>query len=145
MSSKTKIIVLQMKDVIYTIIFLVLLIIFGVLMFFMFGSEKSAAVSNTSTSRYTPGIYRTSIQLNSNTFDVEVTVDQEHIRSIQLRNLSESTSAMFPLVEPVLNSLSSQIYTDQSLDNLEYPSDQKYTSVMLINAIRKAVEKAEVH
>ena len=114
-------------------------------MFFMFGSEKSAAVSNTSTSRYTPGIYRTSIQLNSNTFDVEVTVDQEHIRSIQLRNLSESTSAMFPLVEPVLNSLSSQIYTDQSLDNLEYPSDQKYTSVMLINAIRKAVEKAEVH
>ena len=134
-----------MKEVIYTIIFLVLLIIFGVLMFFMFGSEKSAAVSNTSTSRYTPGIYRTSIQLNSNTFDVEVTVDQEHIRSIQLRNLSESTSAMFPLVEPVLNSLSSQIYTDQSLDNLEYPSDQKYTSVMLINAIRKAVEKAEVH
>ncbi|MGN8888145.1 hypothetical protein [Blautia sp. HCP28S3_G10] len=145
MSSKTKIIVLHMKEVIYTIIFLVLLIIFGVLMFFMFGSEKSAAVSNTSTSRYTPGIYRTSIQLNSNTFDVEVTVDQEHIRSIQLRNLSESTSAMFPLVEPVLNSLSSQIYTDQSLDNLEYPSDQKYTSVMLINAIRKAVEKAEVH
>ena len=145
MSSKTKIIVLHMKEVIYTIIFLVLLIIFGVLMFFMFGSEKSAAVSNTSTSRYTPGIYRTSIQLNSNTFDVEVTVDQEHIRSLQLRNLSESTSAMFPLVEPVLNSLSSQIYTDQSLDNLEYPSDQKYTSVMLINAIRKAVEKAEVH
>ena len=145
MSSKTKIIVLHMKEVIYTIIFLVLLIIFGVLMFFMFGSEKSAAVSNTSTSRYTPGIYRTSIQLNSKTFDVEVTVDQEHIRSIQLRNLSESTSAMFPLVEPVLNSLSSQIYTDQSLDNLEYPSDQKYTSVMLINAIRKAVEKAEVH
>ena len=145
MSSKTKIIVLHMKELIYTIIFLVLLIIFGVLMFFMFGSEKSAAVSNTSTSRYTPGIYRTSIQLNSNTFDVEVTVDQEHIRSIQLRNLSESTSAMFPLVEPVLNSLSSQIYTDQSLDNLEYPSDQKYTSVMLINAIRKAVEKAEVH
>lgn len=145
MSSKTKIIVLHMKEVIYTIIFLVLLIIFGVVMFFMFGSGKSAAVSNTSISRYTPGIYRTSIQLNSNTFDVEVTVDQERIRSIQLRNLSESTSAMFPLVEPVLNSLSSQIYTDQSLDNLEYPSDQKYTSVMLINAIRKAVEKAEVH
>ena len=74
-----------------------------------------------------------------------MTVDQDSIRSIHLANLSESTSAMFPLVEPVLNSLSSQIYTAQSLDSLEYPSDQKYTSVMLINAIRKAVEKAEVH
>ena len=145
MSSKTKIIVLHMKEVIYSAIFLILLVILGVLIFFMFGSGKSAAVSNSSISRYTPGIYRTSIQLNSNTFDVEVTVDQDRIQSIQLCNLSESTSAMFPLVEPVLDSLSSQIYTEQSLDNLEYPSDQKYTSVMLINAIRKAVEKAEVH
>ena len=98
MSSKTKIIVLHMKEVIYTIIFLVLLIIFGVLMFFMFGSEKSAAVSNTSTSRYTPGIYRTSIQLNSNTFDVEVTVDQEHIRSIQLRNPVSYTHLTLPTI-----------------------------------------------
>ena len=145
MSSKTKIIVLHMKEVIYSAIFLILLIILGVLMFFMFGSGKSAAVSTASISRYTPGIYRTSIQLNNNTFDVEVTVDQDRIRSIQLCNLSESTSAMFPLVEPVLDSLSSQIYTGQSLDNLDYPSDQKYTSVMLIDAIRKAVEKAEVH
>ena len=144
MSSKTKIIVLHMKEVIYTIIFLVLLIIFGVLMFFMFGSEKSAAVSNTSTSRYTPGIYRTSIQLNSNTFDVEVTVDADRISSVHLTNLSETTAAMFPLIEPALDSLASQIYSSQSLENLDYPSDQKYTSAMLIEAIRKAVEKAEV-
>lgn len=145
MSSKTKIIVLHMKEVIYSAIFLILLVIFGVLMFFMFGSGKSAAVSNAADSRYTPGIYRTSIQLNNNTFDVEVTVDKDRIQSIQLANLSESTSAMFPLVEPVLDSLSSQIYADQSLENLEYPSDQKYTSVMLINAIQKALKKAEVH
>ena len=144
MSSKTKIIVLHMKEVIYTVIFLILAVILGILVFFMFGPGK-AMTASSEIHKYKPGIYTSSIELNNNTFDVEVTVDQEHIRSIQLRNLSESTSAMFPLVEPVLNSLSSQIYTDQSLDNLEYPSDQKYTSVMLINAIRKAVEKAEVH
>ena len=145
MSSKTKIVVLHMKEVIYTGIFLLLLMILGVVMFLMFGSGKSKTASSDAVSKYTPGIYRTSIRLNDNTFDVEVTVDQDQIKSIHLANLSESTSAMFPLVEPVLNSLSSQIYTAQSLDSLEYPSDQKYTSVMLINAIRKAVEKAEVH
>ena len=36
MSSKTKIIVLHMKEVIYTCIFLLLLVILGVLVFFMF-------------------------------------------------------------------------------------------------------------
>ena len=69
--------------------------------------------------------------------------DQDQIQSIHLANLSESTSAMFPLVEPVLDSLSSQIYSGQSLDDLEYSSDQKYTALMLIHAIDEAVTKAE--
>ena len=144
MSSKTKIVVLHMKEVIYTAIFLVLLIILGILVFFMFGSGKSSQVSSMGTSRSTPGIYRSSLSLNNNTFDVEVTVDADRISSIHLTNLSETTAAMFPLIEPALDSLASQIYSSQSLENLDYPSDQKYTSVMLIEAIRKAVEKAEV-
>ena len=144
MSSKTKIVVLHMKEVIYTAIFLVLLIILGILVFFMFGSGKSSQVSSMGTSRYTPGIYRSSLSLNNNTFDVEVTVDADRISSIHLTNLSETTAAMFPLIEPALDSLASQIYSSPSLENLDYPSDQKYTSAMLIEAIRKAVEKAEV-
>ena len=144
MSSKTKIVVLHMKEVIYTAIFLVLLIILGILVFFMFGSGKSSQVSSMGTSRYTPGIYRSSLSLNNNTFDVEVTVDADRISSIHLTNLSKTTAAMFPLIEPALDSLASQIYSSQSLENLDYPSDQKYTSAMLIEAIRKAVEKAEV-
>ena len=144
MSSKTKIVVLHMKEVIYTAIFLVLLIILGIQVFFMFGSGKSSQVSSMGTSRYTPGIYRSSLSLNNNTFDVEVTVDADRISSIHLTNLSETTAAMFPLIEPALDSLASQIYSSQSLENLDYPSDQKYTSAMLIEAIRKAVEKAEV-
>ena len=144
MSSKTKIVVLHMKEVIYTAIFLVLLIILGILVFFMFGSGKSSQVSSMGTSRYTPGIYRSSLSLNNNTFDVEVTVDADRISSIHLTNLSETTAAMFPLIEPALDSLASQIYSSQTLENLDNPSDQKYTSAMLIEAIRKAVEKAEV-
>ena len=53
MSSKTKIIVLHMKEVIYTCIFLLLLIILGVLVFFMFGPGKAANTSKKTDSRYT--------------------------------------------------------------------------------------------
>ena len=97
-----------MKEVIYTCIFRLLLIILGVLVFFMFGPGKAANTSKKTDSRYTPGIYRTSIQLNNNSFDLEVAVDADRIRSIHLANLSESTSAMFPLVEPVLDSLATR-------------------------------------
>ena len=138
-----------MKEVIYTCIFLLLLVILGVLVFFMFGpgkaqntAPKAANTSKKTDSRYTPGIYRTSVQLNNNSFDLEVTVDADSIRSIHLANLSESTAAMFPLVEPVLDSLASQIYSTQSLENLDYASDQKYTAQMLIQAIEETVQKA---
>ena len=132
-----------MKEVIYTCIFLLLLIILGVLVFFMFGPGKAANTSKKTDSRYTPGIYRTSIQLNNNSFDLEVAVDADRIRSIHLANLSESTSAMFPLMEPALESLASQIYTSQSLENIQYSEDQKYTSMILLNAIETALKKAE--
>lgn len=143
MSSKTKIIVLHMKEVVYTIIFLILAIILGVLIFFMFGPGSAKIRAKDPAAKYTPGIYRSSIDLGDSTFDVEVTVDADRIQSIGLVNLSESTAAMFPLMQPSLESLASQIYTTQSLEDLSYPEDRKYTSMMLLNSIEDAVKKAE--
>lgn len=143
MSSKTKIIVLHMKEVVYTGIFLLLAIILGIVLFFMFGPGAKKDSVSDDQSQYHPGIYTSSIELNNNSFDLEVTVDPDKIRSIRLVNLSESTSAMFPLMEPALESLSSQIYSSQSLENIQYPDDQKYTSMVLLNAITEALKKAE--
>lgn len=142
MSSKTKIIVLHMKEVIYTVIFLILAVILGILVFFMFGPGKTMTTSSE-IHKYKPGIYTSSIALNNNTFDVEVTVDADRISSIRLVNLSESTAAMFPLMEPALESIASQIYTSQSLENIVYSDDQKYTSMMLLASIEDALKKAE--
>ena len=143
MSSKTRIIVLHMKEVVYTIAFLILAVLLGILIYFMFGPGKSQTTSAAGEGLYTPGVYRSSLTLNKNTYDVEVTVDQNNIQSIELVNLSESTAAMFPLMEPVLESLASQIYTSQSLENIQYSEDQKYTSMILLNAIETALKKAE--
>ena len=83
--------------------------------------------------------------MNKNTFDFECTVDQNNIQSNALVNLSESTTAMFPLVKPSLESLASQIVDSQSLDDLKYSTDRKYTSQLLISAIEDALKKAENH
>ena len=142
MSSKTKIVVLHMKEVIYTAIFLLFAIILGIILFFMFGPGKSLVTNSGDADRYTPGIYRTSVNLNNNNFDVEVTVDANRIQAISLVNLSESTAAMFPLMEPALESLATQIYSLQSLENLQYAEEQKYTSQLLIQAIETSLNKA---
>ena len=144
MSAKTKIIVLHMKEVIYTGIFPSSCCHPGYCTFFhvWIRSEKKVPQPMPKC-LYKPGIYTSSIDLNENTFDLEVTVDSDRVTSIRLINLSESTAAMFPLMEPALESLASQIYTSQSLENIQYSEDQKYTSMILLNAIETALKKAE--
>mgnify|MGYP000438308898 CR=1 FL=1 len=106
MSAKTKIIVLHMKEVIYTGIFLLLAVILAICTFFhVWTRSEKKYLSRCPKSRYKPGIYTSSIDLNENTFDLEVTVDSDRVTSIRLVNLSESTAAMFPLMEPALESL----------------------------------------
>ena len=149
MSSKTKIVVLHMKEVIYTAIFLLLALVTMILLFVMFGSKDSKETSAASPAPvtetlYTPGVYTASIELNGNSFDVQVTVDKDHINSIELINLSEVTTAMYPLMEPTLEDIASQIYTTQSTENITYSDDNKYTSMLLLEAVKTALDKAKV-
>lgn len=141
MSSKTKIVVLHTKEVIYTGIFVVLAVVLAVLLFLMFGKNKNADPASADAI-YHAGVYTSPITLNDNTFDVEVTVDENHINSISLVNLSETTTAMYPLVEPALDALSDQIYTSQSTENITYSEENKYTSMLLLEAIDSALDKA---
>ena len=141
MSSKTKIVVLHTKEVIYTGIFVVLAVVLAVLLFLMFGKNKNADPASADAI-YHAGVYTSPITLNDNTFDVEVKVDENHINSISLVNLSETTTAMYPLVEPALDALSDQIYTSQSTENITYSEENNYTSMLLLEAIDNALEKA---
>lgn len=149
MSSKTKIVVLHMKEVIYTAIFLLLALVTMILLFVMFGSKDSketsaASPASAAETLYTPGIYTASIELNGNSFDVQVTVDKDHINSIELINLSDVTTAMYPLMEPTLEDIASQIYTTQSTENITYSDDNKYTSMLLLEAVKTALDKAKI-
>ena len=145
MSGKTKIVVLHMKEVVYTIIFLILAIIMAVLLYVMFGQKKDESAAASSSFLYIPGVYTSSIHLNDNTFDMEVTVDADRIKQVRLVNLSESTTAMFPLMEPTLDGLAEQLCDTQSLDDITYSEDNKYTSLLLINAISEALDKAKAN
>lgn len=143
MSSKTKIVVLHLKELIYTAIFAVLGILLIILLVFMFLPDNKDK-NTKETMKYTAGVYTSSIQLNDNAIDVEVLVDDTHINSISLVNLDETTAAMYPLMQPALDNLSQQIYEKQSLENISYEDDNQYTSMVLLKAIQAALDKAAV-
>ena len=136
MSSKTKIVVLHVKELIYTGIFAVLGILFIVLLIIMFlpKEEKRATMSTvtqTTSNTYIPGVYTTSLILNDNIVEIEVTVDEKNINSIRLINLDEAVATMYPLIQPSFEDLANQIIVNQSLDGITYSDDSKYTSMIL--------------
>lgn len=141
MSSKTKIVVLRMKEIIYTAIFIGLGILLVMLLFIMFRPKKDTPVTSDQV-LYIPGIYTASLTLGSQEVNVEVAVDADRITSISMVPLSDSVATMFPLVQPSLSNLTAQICEKQSLENLNYPEESRYTSQVLIQAIDRALQKA---
>lgn len=145
MSSKTKIVVLHVREIIYTGIFALLGILFIALLLIMFlPNEEKDLEPSVTNSTYIPGVYTTSLILNDNTIDIEVVVDANNINSIRLVNLDEAVTTMYPLIEPSFTDIIAQVYEDQSLDHVTYPDDSKYTSIVLLDAISNTIAKAEV-
>ena len=172
MSGKTKIVVLHMKELIYTGIFVAFGILFVILMVMMFlpkgedtGAEPSlpqtgmhtledtelpenqnelAANSDTAvnTVSYIPGIYTTELVLGEQSIDVEVIVDKTSITSIRMIHLDEAVTTMYPLLQPTFDSICEQIYSLQTLEGVTYSTDAKYTSLVILEAIGHSLDKA---
>ena len=143
MSSKTKIVVLHMKEIIYTAIFAALGILLIILLVIMFRPGKGTDTTGTEK-QYTPGIYTSTLTLNNTNLEVEVSVDESRINSIRFSNLDETVTAMFPLIQPAIEDIAEQVYETQSLDDIALSDDAPYTSQMILNAIKDAVAKAAV-
>lgn len=144
MSAKTKIIVLHMKEVIYTAVFIGLGILLCILLLFMFlpGKEKT---DSTETMKYAAGVYTSSVLFQDGSLDVQVIVDENRIQEISLVNLNETIATMYPLVEPALKEVTDQIIKTQSLEHISYNADNQYTTVMLLNAVENALNKAKAN
>ena len=152
MSAKTKIVVLHMKELIYTGIFAalgVLLIILLILMFLPGKDRKDSPAPDTepetaqTASLYIPGIYTTELVLGSESIDVEVIVDKNSITDIQMVNLNEAVTTMYPLLQPTFDSICDQVMELQSLDSISYDTESKYTSLVLLEAIQNSLDKAK--
>lgn len=148
MSAKTKIVVLHLKELIYTGIFAVLGILFIILLVVMFlpkdkESKKEEEPSSTAVT-YEPGTYSTSLSLNGSNVSIEVDVAENGITDLRLVNLDEAVTTMYPLVEPSFEDLTNQILEIQNLDEITYADENRYTYMVLLDAIESALEQAKI-
>lgn len=141
--AKTKIVVIQMKELIYTAIFAGLGILLIVLLIIMFLPDKSGKEETSSLKHiYTPGVYTSQIKLGDTTLNLEVSVDADQVKSVSLVNLEDSVTTMYPLVKPSLESIEKELIAGKKVDELTRSDKSKYTESLLIEGIRTALNKA---
>ena len=99
---------------------------------------------NTSGKKYSPGVYTTALMLNNCALEIEVCVDSTKITSISIKNMDTGIKTMYPLIENSMKDLEYQIVTSQSLENITYTDDCKYTYLILIDGVSQALSKAEL-
>ena len=103
---------------------------------------STGAVADTGNT-YIPGIYTTELILGSETANVEVIVNDHAITSLSLADPDETLTTMYPLLEPTMDSLSEQICETQDLSQVTYSAETRYTSLVLLEAVKASLEKAK--
>lgn len=140
--SKTKILVIHLKEIIYTALFAGLGILLIILLVIMFLNKKGDSTDTMATNLYTPGKWASTIVLNDTSLNLEIVVDSNHINSIRIVNIDDTITTMYPLVEPSLESLATQLYNDVPIEEVVVSDDSKYTEQLLLDAIKVTLEKA---
>lgn len=134
----TKIVVLQLKELIKTAVFAIIgiAVIIMLIFFFIPKEDKKEAL-------YNPGTYSAEIILHNNPVSVEVTVTEDEITDIQMFNMNETQEVFYPLFDTALNEIQQDVIDNQST-YVSTSTDTSVTSQILLSAIENALEQAKI-
>lgn len=141
---KTRIVVIRMKEIIYTSIFIGIGILLIILLVFVL-KPKTEKQNDQTSARFNAGVYTSTLSLNNTALNLEVTIDPYRITSIRLINIDDTVTTMFPLLKPALSDLESQIIEKQGTADIKMSDDSRYTQTLLLNEIDAIINEASIN
>ena len=136
----TKIIVLQLKQIIKACLFALIGILAIILLIFLFVPKTPR---ENAGALYVPGTYQADIMLQDTPVAVKVTVSDKAIQSVTMDNLAETQAVFYPLFPSAMSTVASEVVARQSTD-FTPTGDYPVTAQVLLNAIQQAVDQAKV-
>ncbi len=155
--SRTRIVIFQMKEIIYTAVFVGLGILLLVLLFFMFwpgkGKESASTSSpsaissskksaSTGSGKYIAGIYTSKLTLGESKINLRISLDKDRVKSVEVVNLKKSVETMYPLIKPAVKEISDQLAQDIAPDQVVLSDDSPYTSQLILDTVCQVMNEA---
>ena len=144
MSAKTKIIVLKSKELIYTGIFIILGILLILLLWYMFSPKQDNDDNTSATTQtiatYQPGVYSSQLNIGGTALEL----DEHAVRHLEVMNLNDTVTTMYPLLSPSVDAINSQLEQTGNLDDVTYSGDSQYTTIVLLEAAKQSAALARL-
>lgn len=143
--AKSRLMLLSLKDIIYTLIFIVIAIIFAILLFcIILPSTKGSSKPEAEESVYTPGKYTSCFSINNNNMSIELTVDKNCVNSVEILDMDDTVMASYPLIPSCAKNIEKQLQEGIDINELKSEPGSEYTQLMLTHVIKGILEKAYV-
>lgn len=143
--AKTKIIIIRTKEIITTALLIALAILLIIFLVFMFKPGNNNKDSVESAALYNAGTYSSQLSLNNTTLNLQVTVDPDRVKSVELVNIDESVQTMFPLLMPSIDDIEAQLVNQVDIENIVLSEDCRYTQTLLIDSLKTVLDKAKIN
>lgn len=143
----TRIVVLQLRKVIYTAIFVGFAILALIFLIVMLSTDKngkgreSASVSNQDEHEYEAGVYTKEIQIGDATVNIQLSLDEDNVKSVELVNLDESVETMYPLMQPTVEKISEQLASGRSMEEIVISEESQYTEKIIVESVSQMMEE----
>lgn len=141
MENKTKLILLETKELIYTGIFVALGIILIIVLVCMFHPGKDQKGDKESC--YKDGTYTSNLTLGENSVLLEVTVENGALSKIKTENTNETITTMYPLLSPAIENINKQLQQGVTYESIDFDENYQYTGMLINQGIESALEKAK--
>lgn len=140
--ANTKIVVLQRKKIIMAgIVFFIAILLLLFVLQFIPNSGSGDSVADSSDGTYEAGIYTKEIEIGDSVVNLQMTLDEDQIKGIELVNLEETVETMYPLMESTVEEMSAQLSSGTALEDIEVSDSSKYTEQILAKAVSSMLKE----
>lgn len=94
---------------------------------------------------YTAGVYAKQVSIGDMVLNLEVLVDENHINAVDIKNVNEVMTTMYPLISPSVDAIEAQLIDDIPIEEVMISEDSMYyTQTMLLEVIGELLEQARL-
>lgn len=144
--SGTRIVVLQSRKIIYSLIFLGIAVLALVLVVMLFvpkqdGDGTVASLTYGTEQKYEAGVYTKEIKLGDTTVNLQLSLNEDNVKSLELVNLDETVETMYPLMQPTVEKIAKQLLEGRSMDEIVISEESQYTEKIIVETVSEMMQE----